>query len=72
MMISNFSKEDHEFSCIRITNTNVCHGCWNDPAFKFDKGDWDWCPVNKGTDKQFECQKSITGKMVIDVLSNHI
>jgi autotransporter strand-loop-strand O-heptosyltransferase len=72
MMISNFSKEDHEFSCIRITNTNVCHGCWNDPAFKFDKGDWDWCPVNKGTAKQFECQKSISGKMVIDVLSNHI
>jgi autotransporter strand-loop-strand O-heptosyltransferase len=66
MMISNFSKEDHEFSCIRITNTNVCHGCWNNPQYKFDKGDWDWCPVNKGTDKQFECQIGITSDMVIN------
>jgi hypothetical protein len=23
---------------------------------KFDKGDWNWCPINKGTKKQFECQ----------------
>ena len=68
MMISNFSDKDHEFSCIRITNTNVCHGCWNDGNEKFDKGDWNWCPRNKN----FECHTSITGKMVIDVLSNHI
>ena len=65
-MISNFSEAGHEFSCYRLTNTNVCHGCWNNPDFKFDKGDWEWCPINKGTDKQFECQKSITPQMVID------
>jgi autotransporter strand-loop-strand O-heptosyltransferase len=72
IMISNFTKKDHEFECIRITNTNVCHGCWSNPEFVFDKGDWDWCPVNKGTDKQFECHKSITSKMVIDEINKLI
>lgn len=66
IMISNFTDEDHEFKCYRVTNNRVCHGCWNDPQYKFDKGDWDWCPVNKGTDRQFECQNSITPNMVIE------
>ena len=66
IMISNFTQEDHEFKCHRVTNTNVCHGCWNDPQYKFDKGDWNWCPVHKGTERQFECQKWITPRMVID------
>jgi len=35
------------------------------PQFKFDKGDWDWCPEYKGTERQFECHKSITSEMVI-------
>lgn len=66
VMISNFTESNHEFECIRITNPNVCNGCWNKPEYKFDKGDWNWCPVNKGTEKQFECQTSITAQMVID------
>jgi autotransporter strand-loop-strand O-heptosyltransferase len=68
IIISNFTQEDHEFKCHRVTNTSVCHGCWNDPQYKFDKGDWNWCPVFKGTDRQFECQKWITPRMVIDVI----
>lgn len=70
VMISNFTKADHEFQsdCIRITKTSVCHGCWNNPNFKFDKGDWNWCPINKNTDKMFECHTSISGKDVIDEL----
>ena len=65
--ISNFSEEGHEFkSAVRITNTNVCHGCWNNHRYKFDKADWNWCPVHKGTDRQFECMTSITSQMVID------
>ena len=67
-MISNFTEIGHEFACHRIANTNVCHGCWNKPEYKFDKGDWNWCPVNKGTGKQFECHKSITAQMVIDTI----
>ena len=66
IMISNFTDEEHEFKCYRVTNNRVCHGCWNDPQYKFDKGDWDWCPVHKGTDRQFECHTSITPDMVIE------
>ena len=66
IMISNFTDKHHEFECHRPVNTNVCHGCWNDPQYTFDKGDWDWCPVHKGTERQFECQKSITPNMVIE------
>ena len=72
VMISNFTEANHEFQCHRVTNTNVCHGCWNDPQYKFDKGDWDWCPVHKGTDRQFECQKSITPEMVIEKIKTLI
>lgn len=66
IMISNFTDEDHEFKCHRVTNKSVCHGCWNDPQYTFDKGDWDWCPVHKGTERQFECHTSITPDMVIE------
>lgn len=65
VMIANFTEEDHEFKCIRVTNKTVCHGCWNKAEFKFDKGDWNWCPEYKSTDRQFECQNSITAEMVI-------
>jgi autotransporter strand-loop-strand O-heptosyltransferase len=67
VMISNFTEPNHEFTsnCTRITNPNVCNGCWNSPIHKFDKGDWNWCPVHKGTSRQFECHTSITSEMVI-------
>lgn len=67
VMISNFTEENHEFTsnCTRIVKKDVCHGCWNNPNFKFDKGDWNWCPINKNTPKQFECHKSISPDMVI-------
>lgn len=66
IMISGFTNKDHEFKCIRPYNDSVCHGCWNNKDFKFDRGDYNWCPLHKGTDRMFECQKSITSKMVID------
>jgi autotransporter strand-loop-strand O-heptosyltransferase len=67
VMISNFTEPDHEFTsnCYRVINNNVCNGCWNNPMFKFDKGDWNWCPEHKGTDRQFECHKQITPEMVL-------
>ena len=71
-MISNFTESDHEFSCHRIVNTSVCHGCWNDSKIKFDAGDWNFCPHHKGTDRQFECQRSITADMVIDKIKQII
>ena len=70
-MINGFAKEGHEFTenVTRIQNQNVCISCWNDEVFIFDGGDWDWCPVYKGTKKQHICQKSITPQQVFDNLS---
>lgn len=51
---------------VRIANRNVCNDCWS--RHKFDPGDWNWCPDHKGTHRQFECSKMITGQMVIDRL----
>lgn len=74
VMISNFTEPDHEFTtnCTRIINLSVCNGCWNDFRFEFDKGDWNWCPLHKGTERHFECHKSITSKMVIDQIQHLI
>jgi len=74
VMVSNFTDENHEFTsdCIRVTNKSVCNSCWNKSEHKFDKGDWNWCPLHKGTDRQFECHTSITGNMVINELKNLI
>jgi autotransporter strand-loop-strand O-heptosyltransferase len=77
VMIANFSEDWCEFdlSCedyIRITNKSVCHGCWNriNIDYNFDVNDWYWCPEHKGTERQFECHKSITPKMVIDKIQH--
>jgi autotransporter strand-loop-strand O-heptosyltransferase len=72
-MISNFTEDWNEFDLltpdyIRITNKDVCHGCWNlvKKEFEFDGDDWYWCPKHKGTDRQFECHTSITPEMVLN------
>lgn len=66
VMISGFTNPDLEFTqnCIRIHNDTVCNGCFSNPNHTFDKSDWLWCPVHKGTGKQFECTKTITPVMV--------
>jgi len=60
-------KDEFLTNCIRITNEKACHGCWNKPEIKFDKGNWNWCPYNKN----FECQTSITAEMVINRISRY-
>ena len=72
VMISNFTDEDHEFKCIRVTDKNICNGCWNKAEYRFNPGDWDWCPVHKGTNRQFECHKLITAESVITKIQNLI
>jgi autotransporter strand-loop-strand O-heptosyltransferase len=69
-MINGFAKDGHEFTSnvTRIYNDNTCIFCWNDEVFVFDTGDWDWCPVYKGTKKQHICQKSITPLQVFNKL----
>ena len=72
-IIANFTEEWNEFDLstsdyIKITNKNVCHGCWNkiNVDHTFDKDDWYWCPKHKGTERQFECHTSITPEMVLE------
>jgi autotransporter strand-loop-strand O-heptosyltransferase len=66
-MINGFAEPGHEFTkkITRIFKENVCFPCWTNPNFAFDAGDWDWCPIWKGTDKQHVCQKSITPQLVM-------
>ena len=61
VMISGFSLPSMEFldKTLRIINKNVCHGCFSNTEHKFDRGDWWWCPVHKGTDRYFECTRTI-------------
>ena len=72
VMISNFTTPDHEFqgNCTRITNMEVCNGCWNNPKFRFNKGDWNWCPEHEDTPRQFECHRSISVEDVLLSLPN--
>ena len=54
-------------NCIHISPpADKCQGCYH--KYKFNKDDWYFCPEHKGTDRQFECTKSITANMVIDKL----
>ena len=66
VLISGFSKPYSETvtDTYRVFNENVCNGCFN--THKLDAGDWNWCPIHKGTERQFECTKQITAEMVID------
>ena len=74
IMINGFSEKNHEFTSrvTRIMNDGACFPCWTNPNFTFDAGDWDWCPIWKGTDKQHICQKSITSTQVFKVVKNRL
>lgn len=74
VMISNFTTPDHEFqgNCTRIVNMEVCNGCWNNPVFKFNKGDWNWCPEYEDTPRHFECHKSITVDTVLQTIKDNL
>jgi len=72
-IISGFSADYTE----TVTNTirvnaplGKCMGCFN--THRLDPGDWNWCPINKNTDKQFECTKSITAHQVIDAVKPYL
>ena len=70
IMISGFSYPYTEFKdCIRLFNEdkNVCSGCFN--RHWLNPGDWDWCPDHKGTDKMFECTKTIEIPTVIAAIN---
>jgi len=68
VMISGTTDPKNEFSedNLRIHNDKVCNSCFTKTnSYKFNPGDWMWCPVNQGTPKWFECTTSITPDDVI-------
>lgn len=73
LLISGFTKSFNEFfTPYRVINESVCNGCWNDVKYKFNAGDWNWCPKYKNTKKQFECTTEISFEMVKEKLINII
>ena len=72
VLISGFSYDWAEMQdCIRIgAPKGKCEGCFN--RLRLDAGDWNWCPDHKGTDRQFECTKTITSEMVITELQKFL
>ncbi len=75
VLISGFSKKwaETKLDTYRVINENVCNGCFN--TERLNAGDWNWCPLHKGTERQFECSKQITSQMVIneiDKIRNNI
>ena len=72
-LISNFTEPNHEFTIntVRISDNTVCNSCWNDLKFKFNKGDWNWCPRQEGTPRHFECHKAITADRLIDKIKEN-
>ena len=65
VLVSGFSEKwaETKLDTYRVINENVCHGCFNND--RLNAGDWNWCPLHKGTNRQFECSKKITSDMVI-------
>jgi autotransporter strand-loop-strand O-heptosyltransferase len=72
VLISGFSFDWAEMQdCYRVAAPKgKCEGCFN--RLRLDAGDWNWCPDHKGTERQFECTKSITSEMVIKELEKFL
>jgi autotransporter strand-loop-strand O-heptosyltransferase len=72
VLVSGFSYDWAEMQdCVRIgAPEGKCSGCFN--RYRLDAGDWNWCPDHKGTDRQFECTKSITPQSVIKELEKFL
>lgn len=71
VMISGFTNPTNEFyTPYRVINFHTCNSCWNDMRVDFDHFDFLWCPRHKGTDRQFECSRLITGEQVIKVIKS--
>jgi autotransporter strand-loop-strand O-heptosyltransferase len=74
-MIANFTEDWNEMGLneddyIRITNKDVCHGCWHTENININ--DWDNCPKHQNTNRQFECHTSITPKQVFNKIKKWI
>lgn len=71
VLISGFTLPQNEFSTrYRVHNYHVCNGCWNDTRITFDHKDFEWCPRQRGTDREFECSRYITPEAVYKVIDH--
>ncbi len=72
VLVSGFSEKWAEttLDTYRVINEDVCHGCFNND--RLNAGDWNWCPLHKGTNRQFECTKEISSDMVIKEINKII
>lgn len=73
VMISGTTQPWNEFEedCLRIINRSVCHGCFHETSkYTFDSKDWMWCPEHKGTERHFECTKTITPESVFQQIKD--
>ena len=74
VMVAGTTAEGNEFEINNtvVSNRSTCNGCFNKPELhKFNPGDWLWCPIHKGTERQFECTKTITPEMVMDAVKEN-
>ena len=65
VMINTFTEAWNEFQCRHITNIHVCHGCWNDTRYKFEHGNFLYCPRYENDLDKFACGRYIGTDMVI-------
>jgi autotransporter strand-loop-strand O-heptosyltransferase len=66
VVISGFTLPHNEFATpYRVINTDVCTGCWHDPAIRYNHDDFHFCPRHKGTQRAFECTREITPEAVL-------
>jgi autotransporter strand-loop-strand O-heptosyltransferase len=72
VLVSGFSEKwaETKLDTYRVINEDVCHGCFNND--RLNAGDWNWCPLHKGTNRQFECTKEISSDMVIKEINKII
>jgi len=72
IIISGFTESFNEFPALRpMPKASVCQGCYNKLEDKYlfftdkNRGNWNFCPEYEGTNKHFECSKSISPEDVI-------
>jgi len=72
ILISGYSSKDAEFftNVKRIINEDVCHACFNDTESEMDRGDWDWCPRHRNTNREHECSKKIEPLRVVEAIDS--
>ena len=70
VMICGFSQNWFEFyTPYRVANRKICNGCFNDSRVIYVT---DNCPYQKNTPREFECQKKISPRMVINAVERLI